>query len=254
MSASNLVNPHLDGDAFFWEGGPVGALLVHGFTATTAEVRPLGKALHQHGYTVAGPLLPGHGDTPEDCNRYRWQDWLDAVEESYKRLTLRCEQVFVGGESTGGLLALCLAAEHPQVAGILVYAPALRLRSRLSSILLPLLAPFIAVQHKRPHVRCPADDLWQGYAVYPLRAAAQLLALQRAARRRLSAIRRPILIVQGRLDHTVDPAVPNIICRSVHSTVKEVHWMENSAHCVALDAERERVAEVTLQFMGRVAR
>jgi hypothetical protein len=61
---SALQNPHLEGDSFTWESGPLGILLLHGFTATTAEVRPLAKLLHQDGYTVSGPLLPGFGTTP----------------------------------------------------------------------------------------------------------------------------------------------------------------------------------------------
>ena len=31
-----LHNPQLEGEAFFWEGGPVGVLLSHGYSATTA--------------------------------------------------------------------------------------------------------------------------------------------------------------------------------------------------------------------------
>ena len=54
-SRSMIHNPHLEGEPFFWEAGPVGVLLIHGFTATTAEVRPLAKILQQDGYTVSGP-------------------------------------------------------------------------------------------------------------------------------------------------------------------------------------------------------
>jgi len=34
-----LVNPELEGGDFFWQGGADGVLLLHGLTATTAEVR-----------------------------------------------------------------------------------------------------------------------------------------------------------------------------------------------------------------------
>ena len=37
-----FINPHMDGSSFFFPGGPVGILLIHGFTATTVEVRALG--------------------------------------------------------------------------------------------------------------------------------------------------------------------------------------------------------------------
>ena len=61
MTESNLHNPQLDGDPFWFEGGPIGVLLVHGFTATPVEVRRLADRLNAQGYTVAGPLMAGHG-------------------------------------------------------------------------------------------------------------------------------------------------------------------------------------------------
>jgi alpha-beta hydrolase superfamily lysophospholipase len=150
-SQSMIHNPHLEGEPFFWEAGPLGVLLIHGFTATTAEVRPLAKILHQNGYTVSGPLLPGHYTRPEDLNRVKWQDWVAEVETALHQLQAKCPTVFVGGESTGGLLALYLAARHPEVAGILAYAPALKL-SASSYDLIPL-EPASAV-----HPVCPQGE------------------------------------------------------------------------------------------------
>ena len=105
-------NPQLDGSPFFWEAGPIGMLLCHGFTATTTEVRLLANALYEQGYTISAPLLPGHDTTPKDCNRYTWQDWYAAFEQAYEQLSAKCQGVVVGGESTGALLALYHAAYH----------------------------------------------------------------------------------------------------------------------------------------------
>ena len=116
MSSPAIHNAHLDGSPFFLEGGPVGVLLVHGFTATPVEVRSLADRLHAQGHTVAGPLLPGHGTKPEDLNRVRWQDWIDAAEEVYGRLAARSDRVFVGGTSMGAVIALYLASLHPEAA------------------------------------------------------------------------------------------------------------------------------------------
>jgi carboxylesterase len=246
------VNPHLPGKPFFWEGGPVGVLLVHGFTATPAEVHPLGQYLHARGYTVAGPLLPGHGTTPQDANRMRWLDWARAVETAYRQLVAHCDTVFLGGESMGGVLVLNLASEHPQAAGILAYAPALVTRPSYGPLVLPLLAPFVPYLAKPGSRRSLSDERWQGYPVYPSRALVQLYRLQRLVRGRLPLIRQPILIVQGRLDEAVHPGVPDRIYRSVKSTVKEVHWMANSHHCVLLDGEWEEAARLTQDFIQRV--
>lgn len=243
-----IHNPHLDGDTFFWPGGPIGVLLTHGYTATTAEVRLLARQLHQQGYTVAGPLLPGHGVTPEAMNRCRWQEWAEAVAEAYAELTTHCQYVFVGGESMGALLALYLASEQPEVAGILAYAPALRI-SRFTCLKARLAAPFISAM---PKARIAEDKPWQGYTVNPIPAFLQLLSGQKEVRRRLPHIRQPLLVIQGCLDRLIDPRGAEILYHEIGSPIKELHWMENSSHVVILDGELEQVTELTLRFIEKV--
>ncbi|MGE5123974.1 MAG: alpha/beta hydrolase [Acidobacteriaceae bacterium] len=251
MSKAALFrNPQLDGSSFIWEAGTTGVLLCHGFTATTAEVRLLAKVLHEHGYTVAGPLLPGHGTTPQDCNRHTWQEWYAEVEESYQRLSERCERVVAGGESTGALLVLHLACQHPEVCAILCYAPALKLRiSRAKIFLLTLCMPFLSSIPKAPS---KDENQWKGYTVQPLRGAYQLTRLQKTISPLLPEIRQPILIMQGKLDSTVDSRSPEIIYSQIGSKTKELHWLENSSHCVILDKERDLAAKLSLEFLDKV--
>jgi carboxylesterase len=250
-----IKNPHLEGGPFTWEGGPTGILLVHGFTATTAEVRPLARFLCEHGYTVAGPLLPGHNTTPEDANRYGWRDWVRAVEIAYRELAARCQRVIVGGESAGALLTLHLASEHPEIVAVLSYAPALRLTLRPRDLaVLYVVAPFKPYVAKRQAVAklsSGGDSLWRGYPVTPLKGTIQLLRLQPVVRSRLPRVQQPILIVQGRHDPTVHPSAPETIFRQVSSTVKELHWFEHSAHKVILDDERDQVFALTVSFVDR---
>ena len=116
-----ILNPELEGGSFFWKGGETGVLLLHGLTATTAEVRPLAKRLLNEGYTVSGILLPGHGTTPENLSQTHREDWIKASEEAYNELKWECSSVIVGGESVGALLALRLASDHPEIKGCLLY-------------------------------------------------------------------------------------------------------------------------------------
>jgi len=245
---STLRNPHLDGTPFYWEGGPLGVLLCHGLTATTAEVRLLAQVLHQRGYTVAAPLLPGHGTTPQDCNRHTWQDWYASVEQAYQQLTSHCQTVVVGGESAGALLILRLASLHPDVAAILCYAPALKLKlSRGKIFLLSLCVPFLTSIPKPPSTD---NNPWQGYSVNPLKAADQLRRLQKVIYPLLPQIHQPIIIIQGKLDPTVHSQSSQIIYDQISSSIKELHWLEHSTHCVILDKEREKAAELTLNFLS----
>lgn len=247
-----LVNPHLEGGPFFLEGGEVGVLLCHGFTATSAEVRPLAEALHARGYTTAGPLLPGHGTTPADLNRTRWQEWYAAVEDCYQQLSSKCSKVVVGGESLGSLLTLLLASHHPKIAAVLSYAPALRFHSRKTPLLAPLLAPFIDYLPKPVRAPSASDARWKGYRVNPLRAAVQMLRVQRQVLHRLPLVRQPLLVVQGRLDQTISPASAELIYRRAGSAHKELHWFEKSGHCVLIDCEMEPANHLSLDFLERI--
>jgi len=253
-ATSNIQNPHLDSAPFFFPGGATGVLLIHGFTATPVEVKLVAEILHQRGYTVSGPRLPGHGTTVEELNGCTWRDWADHVTRAYNELASHCERVFVGGESMGGLLALYLGSAYPEIAGLVAYAPALRAASRLI-YLTPLLKLFIKVLEKNR----PGDDAdsivnqrWQGYTVDPLPAAAQLLALQRQVKRRLTKITQPLLVMQGRLDTTLDIRGAEQVIAQVHSADKELLWFEQSTHCLILDVEWETAAEKTLAFIQRV--
>ncbi len=105
--------PHLDPNSFLLEGGPIGVLLIHGFTGAPTEMRLLGEYLNRNGLTVSAPLLPGHGTTVEEMNRCKWTDWTAAVARALAELQDRCDTVFVGGLSMGSLLTLYLAAHPP---------------------------------------------------------------------------------------------------------------------------------------------
>jgi carboxylesterase len=245
-----IHNPHLEGGPFYLTGGPLGVLLIHGLTATTAEVRPLAEWLHRLGYSVAAPLLPGHYTQPADLNRVQWQNWAESVDEMYNRLKTDCQRIVAGGESTGALLALNLAGEHPEIDALLLYAPALKLNfSRLGGWRIRLLAPFVKWAPKK---NMDSDMPWQGYTVNPLKGVIQLLTLQVHIHPRLPQITQPVLIVQGRLDLTVDARVPGILINGLGSNVKEVHWMGASTHCVILDREREIIYRLTQTFLSRV--
>lgn len=245
-----IVNPSLEGSSFFLEGGPAGVLLIHGFTATTAEVRPLANFLHDQGFTVAGPLLPGHKTSPDALNKVSWKDWVKTAEHAYAQIKTHCPIVFAGGESTGGLLAINLAADHPEIAGLLVYAPALRLSLRpIDRLLLPVLALFLS---SVPKPVSGTNPYWQGYTVNPLKGTLNLLRLQKIVFPKLKRIHQPLLIVQGRLDKTVAASVPDEIARSVHSQIVEQVWMENSGHIVLIDAEKEAVEALTLRFLKHI--
>lgn len=241
-------NPSADGGSFLWEGkqgSDTAILLLHGFTATTVEVRPMARFLNDHGFTVQGTLLPGHGVSPEELNKVRYQDWIDIVEKNLETLLARYKKVYLLGESMGALLSLWLAAKTPTLTGVMIFAPALRIKGLWRS---RLIWPFVKYMKKK---RIDLTSPWQGFNVVPLQAAAQLNRLQAKVRSILHKIQQPILIIQGKLDHTIDPMGSLVVLENVRSTDKELVWLEDSPHVILLDKQFELVCELCLEFIQR---
>jgi carboxylesterase len=245
MADSVLQHPELEGSSFFWEAGPVGILLFHGLTATTAEVRPLAAYLYRQGFTVAAPLLPGHGTTPQELNRQTWQSWVTAGEGVCQSLLKKCQKVIVGGESMGGLLALLLARSHPELKGILLYAPALHIPGVERARLIAPFRPFIL--KKAGYSTLP----WQGYFVNPTYAVVQLEKLQNEVRRQLPEIKQPVFIAQGCQDLTIDLQSAKLVYDGIGSGEKDLHYFQESGHIILLDKEFDTVAELTLNFIRK---
>ncbi len=245
----SMQNADMDGSAFFWPGNSIGILLIHGFTATTVEVRPLAEYFRRAGFSVAGPLLPGHNTSPEDLNQRRWQEWAAAADQAFQMLQSTCKSVFVGGESLGGLLAFYLASLHPEAAGVLAYSPALRVKSIRRSRFARF---FISIMAKRSNGKSTEPLPWQGYTAYPVKAAYQLYRLQQFIEPRLKLVAQPALIVQGEKDRTIDPNSSQIIFDAISSPRKELVWMKNSGHCIILDQEYEQVMTRSLSFVQSI--
>src|SRR5207253_1322474 len=101
------------------DGGPHGALLVHGFTGNCHSMRGIAHALADLGFAVELPLLPGHGTSVDDMLQTGWRDWSSAAEEALLKLQARVPgKVIVVGLSMGGAITLWLATRHPDLAGI----------------------------------------------------------------------------------------------------------------------------------------
>ncbi|MBN2677697.1 MAG: alpha/beta fold hydrolase [Anaerolineaceae bacterium] len=241
-----MKNPQLDGNEFFLNVNKVGFLLLHGFTATTTEVRLLAGKLHKDGYTISAPLLPGHGTTPVDMNRCKWQDWYGAVESHYLELKQKVDTVFVGGESMGALLGLLLASRQPGIRGLLCYSPALIVKNVWLSHFLKY---FIQVMPKGGK----EDSLpWKGYIVNPIHAAAQLHKLQLQTRKVLPTITVPTAIFASRIDTSIEPLGAEIVYEKIGSKDKEIHWFNESSHCMILDKQLDDIYAVTHKYILKV--
>jgi len=240
---------------WFLLGGPVGCLLVHGFTGAPNEMRGLGNYLNRRGYTVLGIRLFAHGTSVKDMGRARWPDWAASCEDGYWILKGATQKVVVMGLSMGALLGLELASRVP-VSGVVAMSTPTKSsedwRFRFAhwlSILVP------SVTKRTPDWVDPAvakDHM--DYPVYPLRAMAEMESLLRHARDRLSVLRVPVLIVQSRQDRLICPDSAEELFERLGAARKELLWIEHSGHAVTEDAEHRRVWRACAEWVHSVCR
>lgn len=240
----------VDPEPFLLEGGSPGVLLLHGFTGSPPEMRLVGGYLHERGFTVFAPLLPGHGTSAEELNECKWTDWADCAEEALAELRSRCERVFVGGLSMGSLLTIYLAGHHT-LPGAILYSPAVKVANRLIH-LSPVLKYLVPKKPKSKETDLTDPEAEQrkwSYDAFPSFAAHELLKLMRRARNLLPHVTCPLLIIHSTGDETIQADSAEFTCERTGSPDKKLITLHNSGHVITVDGEWRRVAEETYRFI-----
>jgi carboxylesterase len=193
-------------------GGEDACLLLHGFTGSPWDMRPLGDALAARGLRAVAPRLPGHGTTPQALLNVTWKDWQAAAYVALHSLRGH-RHVFVAGLSMGALLAMGLAARHPEaVRGLALVAPAIRFRGPRMFLIRQLSrTPLLEWAHpwaektgtdiSDPKVLAEAPVL----PAFPVARLRDLCALQNLAVAEATRVRCPALVAVAEQDHVVDP-------------------------------------------------
>lgn len=234
---------------FSTDGGPVGVLVLHGFTGSPRTVRPWAAHLAEAGLTVRAPLLAGHGDDWRALAKTGWTDWYASAEHAFMELYARCEQVFITGISMGGCLAFRLAeTQGDRVGGLVVVNPSLAADNPLIP-LTPTLKyviraiPAIGGDIKKPGVQEGALKRT------PVASVATLPSMWQATAAELAAVTQPVLVYRSTVDHVVGPASMKVLTGALPGA--EVRMLANSYHVATLDNDAPEIFDGTLTFIQK---
>lgn len=100
-----------------------GVLFVHGLGASPWYFHDIATRMAKNGWLARSMLLPGHGTRPADLGIPDYADWTEAVAHQVALLEGQVDEVWLGGFSTGGNLVTSYAAEHSEIAGLLLFSP-----------------------------------------------------------------------------------------------------------------------------------
>ena len=246
--------PLLSGaEPFSHDGGPVGALVIHGFTGSPKSMRPWAEHLAAAGLTVRLPRLPGHGSDWRDMSVTRWADWYGAVDAAFAELSERCADVFVMGLSMGGSLALRLAEQHgPAVRGLILVNPAVHSENR-AMLLLPVLKTVVpSLKGIINDIAKPGQDEG-GYDRMPLKALHSLNQAWLQVKADIGKVDQPLLLFHSLQDHVVEPSNTAWILGHVASSDVEDRALPDSFHVATLDHDAPAIFAGSLDFIHRLA-
>lgn len=235
-------------------------LVIHGLSGTARTMQPLIDELERAGFAVTAPLLPGHGTTHEDLAEKKWEEWWDTVRAEFERLTAHNGKIFVAGLSMGSLLALKLAEEFPdKVTAIAAIGTPLKLPPFIENI------AYYAVKYtplryfykysKKDIEKTVLDKEGQeyyrnnSYPYMPIASVLELFKLKKIVREDLSKITSPVLVVHGRYDKMAPVENADILKWALLD--REILILENSAHVVTLDVDRDEASKAVVAFFKK---
>lgn len=237
----------------------LGVVLVHGFLASPAELRPFGERLAALGYPVVGVRLSGHGTSPWDLRDRSWEDWLASVRRGVEIMSGFADKICLVGFSTGGALSLRLAAECPrELAGVVAISPPYKFRNK-NLIFVPVihgvnkltrwvsslegLMPFRANESEHPQIN---------YRHMPIRGLFELCQLVDEVARRLRAVECPVKVIQGAGDRVIDPKSAHLIIDKIGSKEKSLHMIPSERHGI-LSEDVGGTQDLVIDFVQSLA-
>ncbi len=251
-------------------GGRVGVLLIHGLCGTPSEMRFVANGLARGGVTVLCPQLSGHGGSHEDLRSTTWQDWYRSAEAGLAELRKSCDTVIAGGLSTGAVLSLLLAADHPEdVHALALYSPTLWLSGRgvpwyarlfrlVQFKAIADLVSFPVPAHVGIKDRRIRDFILNSVGsgvtalATPGSAALERRRLATFAMRQLGRVSQPALIIHSRQDDYAGLDNTAYLQRNLAGPV-DLSILDDSYHMVTVDRQRNIVVDRTLAFVDRIS-
>ncbi|MDE0097193.1 MAG: alpha/beta fold hydrolase, partial [Gammaproteobacteria bacterium] len=180
-----------------------GVLLLHGLSDMPLAMRDLADAFAARCFVVRAILLPGHGTRAGDLLDVTHGDWLAATRFGLETLKGDVDEVYVGGFSLGGLLAMHAVLEDATVRGAFLFSPALALKRAW------LIRQSLWLRHVLDWLDRDEPDDYARYEAMPVNAMAEAFLLNRKLTRQLEQRRVdvPVFMSMSADDSVIDVAV-----------------------------------------------
>jgi alpha-beta hydrolase superfamily lysophospholipase len=244
-----------------------GIVLVHGLAEHSGRYIDFADFLRDHGYAVDTFDLRGHGKSSGPAVYVNsFDDYMSDLDFFLDRVRVRLpgKPLFLFGFSMGAAItALFIIERKPQVRGVVLSAPVVRVSDSISPLLQKLSGAIASTFPRMRMVRlnhrhlsrdesvCTAYD--RDPLVYrrgiPARTGFELIKAARRIQAGAADFAVPVLILQGSEDKLVDPEASRFFFESIGSGDRTLKLYEGLFHEVMNEPERESVRDDVLTWL-----
>lgn len=192
------------------------AILAHGFSASTYEMKALQEFLEGKGYLISNVLLGGHGTNVDAFAKTTWKDWGSPLVAEYQKLReLGFTDISVVGASTGGSLFLEMLGSQkltPAPKRVVLVAPLVLFKDK--AIAFAGVLEWLGAKSSPNNLGQNAVGNW--YRNRPVSTLKSLVDLTEIVKGKLRAgisleAETKVLVIQSDQDPTVDPESAKLI-------------------------------------------
>ncbi len=226
-------------------------ICLHGYTASPYEAKPIGEKCYELGFDAVGPVVPAHAIKDREkamnlMNKVSRNDWIKAIELEVEEARKRYKNVFIYGQSMGGVISIIMA-EKGLVDALALTAPAIKLPKY--SMALWLLG-WLKVNAKDNSAK-NRQFFNVSYDFHNVHTMKELFLMGRYARANLEKISCPVLECHSEMDEIITPKVAHMMKTRVAGPI-EIQWYNDSLHTMPLHIRGEDVSSNIAKFFANL--
>jgi len=229
-------------------------IFIHGFMGSPRQFDSLAEAVIKHGFAAATLLLPGHGGCAKHFASGTFESWQSHVDSEVERFSHDYQNIWLGGHSMGGLLAINASVKFSGFArGIFaiacpfkltmysMYATKIRLKQLFSKKDDPIKAVYLA----NSSVALTPDLL-----LHSRKPGAEMKKLMFTARNNLPEVCVPMTAVYSTSDELTSIESNDILKKELVKAPCEIIILTESLHAYYTEEEREIIEQALIKLVS----
>jgi alpha-beta hydrolase superfamily lysophospholipase len=244
-------------------------VIVHGYAEHSTRYTHVGEHLANQGFAVETFDLRGHGQSEGKRAFVRsFDQYLVDLEQFLERVRqrMKTKDMFLLGHSMGGAIVTLFAiTRKPDVKGLILSGPALKISDDISPFLVRLSSMIGMVLPHLPTIKLDSGGISRDPEIVkhydndplvyrggiPARTGAEITRATRMIEAEMETITLPMLILHGTDDRLADPEGSKSLNQRAQSQDKTLKLYEGYYHEVMNEPEKELVLADIVEWTDR---